>query len=98
MNKFVIVLGLTLFAGQASAGLCTDDMRKRGCYDEEYGCNRPTHYTCHACMCPTSANTSAELLDYFVDQSVEPSRLISTEVHRLNPCDGPHPPPFPRCR
>ena len=78
MNKLVFIFGLTLSVAQANAGSCTNEMLKHGCHNESISCDRPTHYTCQTCMCPTRNHITTELLDYLTDQTNDSSDLVST--------------------
>lgn len=100
MKQLAVTFGLLLMSGYAMAdSFCTQEQVERGCRMESYDCDRPTHYTSTACMCPTPLNAFAEPSEnYFAlnGGGTESSSTIDFRARDL--CEGPNPPPPPRCR
>ncbi len=60
--NFLIIATLVLSSGSALAGVyCSKEQTKQGCYTESYDCNKPTHYTCRRCMCPSHSDSIQSL-------------------------------------
>ncbi len=68
---------------------CTNDQLKRGCFDDTYECNRPTHYQCHRCTCPFANEDQVSNADLQFLENQEPTpntcckKYICREVPRV---------------
>ncbi len=61
MKIAMLIVGIIFSTHSVLAGFCSIEQSKRGCHDEVYDCDRPTHYQCRSCVCPTSKDFSVDL-------------------------------------
>lgn len=82
--KFLLTGLLILSSGPTFAGsFCSSEQTKRGCHTESYDCDRPTHYTCHRCVCPSNPNSN-QVLEIF--DSEQAAQVSSQENSSLECC------------
>lgn len=54
MKTIFLTTSLLIFFNSPSFAydFCSEENLVHGCHVESYDCNKPTHYTCHRCVCP----------------------------------------------